>query len=57
MTFEKDIRDAQRINPNSSGVPLTFHVVPPAGHSFHLLCDISGRPLDRLVQNGGIYPC
>lgn len=36
---------------NDFGDPLRFHLVQPAGQSFHLSCEISHHLLDGLVYN------
>ncbi len=36
MKFGADIHGAQRMIPRDFGDPLTFHLMPPAGQSFHL---------------------
>ncbi len=41
MKFGTDGHGTQRMNLNDFGVPLTFHLAPPAGQRFHLSSEIS----------------
>lgn len=45
------IHGAQRINPIGFGVPLSFHVTPPAGQNFNFSCEIPQYLLDVLAQD------
>lgn len=48
MDFGTHIPGAKRINPIN--FPLTFHVAPPADHSFHLSSRISQHLSNGLEQ-------
>ncbi len=39
-----------KMSPTDSGGPLTFHLAPPAGQSFHLFSEISQHLLEGLAQ-------
>lgn len=50
MTFGTDIYDPLRMTSNDFSDPLSFHVMPPAGQSSHLI-EISHLLLDGLAQH------
>lgn len=51
MTFYTKIRGPQRMNPNGLSDPLTFHVVPPGGQSFHLTSETPKHLFQELASN------
>ena len=51
MKFCTNIHGPQRIYSNDFGNPLTFHLVPPAGQSFHLSREMPLSVHDGLAQN------
>lgn len=50
MRFWTDIHEAQRMNANDFGDPLTFHLVSPTGQNIHLSSEISHHLPDGLTQ-------